>query len=268
VQIEKLFQENKVQGLLLKKTPPDVFIRVLKLKKLENFIEVVKYLKPSTWKRSLDMFIRDIDGIIQKMPPTVSAFDTYRGSSYPISPDIDMYISTSLDPKQAFMFNPCMILYSIPPGSLVLPLLCVSRFFRELEILLPHKPASRQKITEHCPLPVMPNSGTRPQQRSSSIPTSPRPQQRSSGIPFRSTKIIPIPEYSDKGSGSVSAQASSVSLYHAPTFHPYKFYVESSPSSYGTLSSRDSQESYWVQLSSDQNRTPYSLAHTKIEHLG
>jgi hypothetical protein len=228
VQMRKLFGASSSVGeLLLPNTPIDVIRSASNLSRLSNFMKILKYVKKTTWKLSLEMFISELDNIFKKMPLTTTEFQTYHGSGssesqktqktqkthetqittltkkHKSTKGVDLYISSTLNKNVAALFGPCIITYVISPGSLALPLFCISGYSDELEILLPHQPKQRNTVKEYCDQEGLPIADS---------------DHSTDHFLTRLTKFDPKNEYKKMGTsnGSNSAQESNSSSLRVP----------------------------------------------------
>jgi len=114
--------------------------------KLAHYRQIMPYITSAGWKRLVTLFIQDLDRVFQKMPPSPTMF-LYRGTK-----DLNLsrmrndpsYLSTTLSKKVAIEFtdnetHSCVTRITVKRGSQVLPLLAVTRYHGELEVLLPRK---------------------------------------------------------------------------------------------------------------------------------
>lgn len=112
---------------------------------LASFEKAIPQMTSWDWQRIVRKFVKALDAIFQKMPPCRKTFYVYRGEGADAksvrrgwigSPS---FVSTSLGQSIALDFaRPTMVRITVPKGSRVLPLLCVSRY-REQEMLLPRR---------------------------------------------------------------------------------------------------------------------------------
>jgi hypothetical protein len=110
---------------------------------LEKVCETMHTFSVSTWKSIVRRFIDDLNAIFEKMPvvPKAVGLVVYRGENQkPKAKAADpAYRSTSLSRKVAQSFSPSgsVSTIEVPGASKVLPLFTVTRYWTELEILLP-----------------------------------------------------------------------------------------------------------------------------------
>lgn len=107
---------------------------------LTDFQKAIPLMTARDWNRILVGFISDLDKIFVKMPQSLKAFYLYRGEGKAKEgkgAGNPSYTSTSLDQNAALQFaKPTLLRITVPVGSRVLPLLCLSRY-AEQEVLLP-----------------------------------------------------------------------------------------------------------------------------------
>jgi hypothetical protein len=114
---------------------------------LDDVCEGLQGFKASTWNSLMTKFVAEIDGIFLKFPATKEPMIVYRGiKGSPGTAVRDVlnhasYISTSLSPEVASTFvdertRCCVCSINIPPGERVVPLLFITRYRAEVEILL------------------------------------------------------------------------------------------------------------------------------------
>lgn len=143
------------QGILLfpqavrvfKMTPSAFPKTVRKLTSLRDFKRAIPVMDNTVWTTLLKQFVNDVDSIIQKMPTTTRVMSCFRGVPHRISMK-DMladpaYISTTLSNKIASSFvdrddlKCCVYRFTLPIGSKMLPMMPVTRYSAEQEVLLP-----------------------------------------------------------------------------------------------------------------------------------
>jgi hypothetical protein len=115
------------------------------MKTLAHFKKVMPHISIDGWQRLVARFILDVDTIFEKMPALPSALAVYRGTREDNLPRMradPSYVSTSLATEVADRFTDdatkcCMARITVPPGDKAVPLLVVSRYWQEFEILLP-----------------------------------------------------------------------------------------------------------------------------------
>lgn len=113
------------------------------VRSLSDYMRVMADIRAGTWRKIVAKFIADMDSNLARMPVTKSVIVTYRGTvgtkAAATSRD-PAYVSTSLSADQAKHFagkSCCMQVARLRAGCRALPLMCVSRYPVELEILLP-----------------------------------------------------------------------------------------------------------------------------------
>ena len=113
------------------------------VRNLEDYLRVIADIRAGTWRKIVSKFVADMDSIIARMPVTDSVIVTYRGTAgtkAAATRTDPAYVSTSLSAKQAKHFagkSCCMQVARLKQGCRAIPLMCVSRYPVELEILLP-----------------------------------------------------------------------------------------------------------------------------------
>lgn len=104
---------------------------------LVAFEKAIPQMRSQDWHRIMIRFVADLDAIFVKMPQCHKAFYVYRGEGKLGQRSHLSFISTSLDQDSARHFaKPTLLRITVPAGSRVLPLLCISRY-KEQELLLP-----------------------------------------------------------------------------------------------------------------------------------
>lgn len=73
------------------------------------------------------------------MPFVPHHFNLYRGDRFVCGENKKKktFTSTSFGIKEASTFSKCVLIINIPPGAKILPLLTITRYPAELEVLLP-----------------------------------------------------------------------------------------------------------------------------------
>jgi len=110
----------------------------------ELFKNAIPYITHAQWLQILQSYIADLDAIFAKMPPTSKGMLVHRGLSPASSAPDKAYMSTTLDKEIALGFADaatkcCVLTIPIHPGSRVVPMMPVTRYAAELEILLPRE---------------------------------------------------------------------------------------------------------------------------------
>ncbi len=110
------------------------------------------------WRAVLDDYIRDLDAIFDQMPPLPADLVVYRGvhgKKYAAGKSIRDagYVSTSVrrDIAQGFASKKkkcCLQQIKVPAGTRVVPLIFVSRYYAEQEILLPRNTSFKAERIE------------------------------------------------------------------------------------------------------------------------
>lgn len=103
---------------------------------LVAFKKAIPRLTLRDWHRILLRFVADLDAIFLKMPKCYKAFYVYRGLGRSGQGSDPSFTSTSLDQDARHFAKPTLLRITVPMGSRVLPLLCISRY-EEQEVLLP-----------------------------------------------------------------------------------------------------------------------------------
>lgn len=117
---------------------------VNEVRSLDDYLRVIPDISVGTWRKIVTKFITDMDSIIARMPVIKSLMVTYRGTQGTKAAETNRdkaYVSTSLSADQAKHFagkRCCMQVAHLKAGGRALPLMYVSRYPVELEILLPH----------------------------------------------------------------------------------------------------------------------------------
>lgn len=132
---------------LFSRSPSAFPKQVKKLKSFADYLKAIPVLTNRTWTKILKQYVRDIDSIIAQMPPTQRLISVFRGVPHDVVADRLLkdpsFVSTTLgkDIARGFVMNDpqkcCVYRFDIPVGSRVLPLIGISRYFGEQEILLP-----------------------------------------------------------------------------------------------------------------------------------
>jgi hypothetical protein len=101
-----------------------------------EFVSRIPHITSSMWRRLLDTYVRDLDAIFEGIPPTTRVVTVFRGSGGKRVRSMPTYTSTSMSRTVARKFaNPSLHQMQFPAGSKLLPVLCVSRYPDELELL-------------------------------------------------------------------------------------------------------------------------------------
>jgi len=111
---------------------------------LAQYRRIMPYITWSGWQRLLALFIRDLDSVFHKMPPSPRIV-LYRGtkdSNLSRMRTDPAYLSTTLSKQVATDFTDdktdcCVTRITVKQGSQVIPLLGITRYRSELEVLLP-----------------------------------------------------------------------------------------------------------------------------------
>ena len=129
-------------GILFYVQAADVLSEV---RSLDDYLAVMPDISAGTWRKIVAKFVVDMDSIIARMPATRSPLVTYRGTNGTKAATTTRdpaYVSTSLSVEQAKHFSGkrcCMTVARLKTGGSAIPLMCVSRYPVELEILLPRR---------------------------------------------------------------------------------------------------------------------------------
>lgn len=113
------------------------------IRSLDDYLRVMANIRAGTWRKIVAKFVADMDSIISRMPAMESAIVTYRGTvgTKAAKTTLDpAYVSTSLSVDQAKYFAGkwcCVQVARLKAGCRAIPLMCVSRYPVEMEILLP-----------------------------------------------------------------------------------------------------------------------------------
>lgn len=109
---------------------------------------ILPKLNASDWQTILHQFVVDLDALFTKLPPVPTTFNVFRGTRSRISQNQLLhdaaFSSTTLSRKvaQGFMDETrkcCVHTIRVPKGTHVLPVMLISRYYGELELLLPRK---------------------------------------------------------------------------------------------------------------------------------
>jgi len=114
--------------------------RIHTLTSLAGFKRIIPALTNEDWIEILNLFIKDMDAIFYKMPPTQVVMSTFRGVNHVKMLKKDAsFASTSMRKEIArgFVDKCCVHQLRIPIGTKMVPLFPVTRYFAEQEILLP-----------------------------------------------------------------------------------------------------------------------------------
>lgn len=107
---------------------------------LIRFISAVPFVSATGWRMILDAFVRRLDGLFEKMPPLPVALTVYRGTRTARVRSRKTYTSCTLQPNIAKDFakgpEATVHVLRIPTGSRVLPLMPLTRYAAECEVLL------------------------------------------------------------------------------------------------------------------------------------
>jgi len=135
------------QAVRLFKDTPSAFPTIKRLKTLRDFKQIIPLLTNDIWIKIIERFVNDIDEIIVKMPVTECIMSVFRGVTHDIKKKTMIadpsFLSTTLSKEIARSFvennsrKCCMYRWKIPVGSRVLPMIPITRYFAEQEILLP-----------------------------------------------------------------------------------------------------------------------------------
>jgi len=120
------------------------------MKNLGDFVRLAPHLTREEWTKIFKSFVKTLDGIILSMPPLTVQITVFRGTTDSnaiaecgrrgVFPSCRQYVSTTLDKSIACGFarkKGCIIAIPLEIGSRVLPLLTVTRYWAEQEVLLP-----------------------------------------------------------------------------------------------------------------------------------
>ena len=115
--------------------------RLYALNSLSEFKRIILVLTNEDWIGILDMFIDDMDAIFDKMPPTEIVMSIFRGVGMKRLKKDASFASTTLSKEiaQSFVEKCCVHHLRIPIGTKMVPLIPITRYFAEQEILLPRR---------------------------------------------------------------------------------------------------------------------------------
>lgn len=120
--------------------------QALNVTSLKTFKRIYPFMTNNIWLQVLHQFVLDLDEIFTKMPMTEIPIHLYRGISDPKVKNSQQsdpaFVSTSFNKSVVKDFvdreNQCCIMqYTIPKGSQVLPVMTLTRYEAEMEVLLP-----------------------------------------------------------------------------------------------------------------------------------
>ena len=145
-QARRLFARCSKCDALLQPCDANICAIAKHLKDIKDFKRVVPHITSAGWVGMLELLIRDLDAVFLKMPPLYHPIHVYRGTKTRVTKSRAMkdpsFISTSLSESVAKDFyNPqekcCVTTFLLPTGSCVVPMLPITRYWGEYEVLLP-----------------------------------------------------------------------------------------------------------------------------------
>lgn len=115
----------------------------------QDFLRVLPHITDTGWQRIVQRYVDDLDRIYECMPASGAPVTVYRGTHGPVPrgfPSDPAFTSTSLSERIAKTFTSkqqqqkkkcCVHKITLPPGSRAIPVMCATRYYAELELLLP-----------------------------------------------------------------------------------------------------------------------------------